>query len=65
MFLGGKFLNNSFYQRTMNNREAMNVIFQTTVLLELGDRFHLKTRMECTVLTHSTNSFSGSLLEEI
>jgi len=60
-----KFLNNSFYQRTMNNREAMNVIFQTTVLLKLGDRFHFKTRMECTVLTDSTNSFSGSLLEEI
>jgi len=58
-------INSSFYMRNIDNREPMNVIFQTTVLLKLGDRFNFKPKMECTVKTESANSFSGSLLEEL
>jgi len=48
-----------------NNREPTNVVIQITVLLKLGDRIHLTPEMECTMKADSTNSFSGSLLEEV
>ena len=43
----------------------MNVVLQVTVLLKLGDIIYLTPKMECTLQTERTNSFTGSLLEEV
>ena len=57
--------NFSLHSPISNNREPMNVVLQVTVLLKLGDIIYLSPKMECTLNTERTNSFTGSLLEEV